>query len=366
MAGVNPVVLIQLLMQYHNESANKDIPDMRTFAFTRNDRMLVHRETPEEMKRRKSRLNQHKIDMSQEQIRSLLKKTLSGKLGKVWIDPDMKKIAVPLQMHTGETGFGVLPTGSRMDIPEGKFVRAFTYWEKVNDIDLSCFALSEIGDQQEFSWRNMWSKKGSDICYSGDQTSGYYGGSEYFDVDIDRFRENNPGYRYLVFCNNVYSGINFSQCDCKAGYMIRETDPEKVPTWKGERGDLRKSPVIFDPKTVQTSFKINAESIFAYLFAIDLEKRQMVWLNMARSDGMRVAGLSQMKFLLRYLTVTDVFNVYDLYSWAGAEVLEPKDADIIVSDKEVPGWIKESCEWVHSWDFEKMLRLLLVEPPKKT
>ena len=211
----------------------------------------------------------------------------------------------------------------------------------------------------------MWGKQGEEIAYSGDQTSGYNGGSEYFDVDIDLFKANHPGYRYIVFCNNVYSGINFNECECKAGYMIRETNPEDVPTWKGERNDRdrvsTRQPVIFDPKTVQTSFRINAESMFAYLFAIDLESREMVWLNLARSDNMRVAGMSQMEFLLRYLTITDVFNVGDLFSWAGEEVSSLEDADIVISDEwgmSIAKPLQEGSEAVHSWDFEKMLRFL--------
>lgn len=363
MPGVNPVVLIQLLMQYHNSYRREGavLPNARTFVFNRNHRLIVHKETPEEVRRRRSILGFSTITQSETSIRNLLKKSLKGKVGKVWIDPKMKNIAVPMQMSTGEAGYGILPTGSRMDIPEGKFIRAFTYWERVNDIDLSCFAITEDGRQEEFSWRNMYDKQGEEITYSGDQTSGYHGGSEYFDVDIDLFRKKHPGYRYVVFCNNVYSGINFSQCDCKAGYMIRETDPKDVPAWKGERNhhtDVTFSqPVIFDPVTVQTSFRINAESTFAYLFAIDLDRRQMVWLNMARSDNMRVAGRSKMDLLLRYLTVTDVFNVGDLYSWAGVEVNNPDDAELIVSDR-LPDERIDNIEVVHSWDFEKMLALL--------
>ena len=357
MSGVNPVVLIQILMRLHDRNPIGVRP--RYFTFTKNNRMVVHKETPEETLRRKSILSSDKAKMAEETIRNQLKASLSGRLGKkVWIDPRMKKVAVPIDMSTGETGFGVLPTGSRIDIPEGKFIRAFTYWERVNDIDLSCFALSEDGKQEEFSWRNMVSKMGADICYSGDQTSGYHGGSEYFDINVELFKQNHPGFRYIVFCDNVYSNINFSQCDCTAGFMIREE--YDIPVWKGERDtNLRKIGSLFDPKTVSTSFKVNAESTFAYLFAIDLDRREMVWLNIARKDNVTVAGKTRMEVLLRYLTVTDVFNVWDLYSWSGEETEDPLDADILVTDSlSMVDPSVSTKKVVHSWDFEEMLELL--------
>ena len=370
MSALNPIVIVQMLMQYHN-GRQDNTP--RTFAFTRNGTLHINRETEDEIKRRKSVLREHTVRKAEGKFQKLLKTALKDRIGNVWIDPEMKKIAVPLQMSAGNSGFGVLPTGSRVDIPEGKFIRAFTYWEKVNDIDLSCFAITESGQQAEFSWRNMYGLQGSGIAYSGDQTSGFNGGSEYFDIDLASFKRLHPDYRYLVFTNNVYSGINFSQYDCKAGFMIREENPKKVPMWKGERNanrdvagffhdvhpkDPKDAPPVFDPKTVETSFRINAESTFAYLFAIDLDRRQMVWLNMERAGNTRVAGTTDMSFLLRYMTVTDVFSVYDLYDWAGVTVKNPEDADIAVGDREIPGLLKNGCVWVHSWDIEKMHRLL--------
>ena len=360
-AALNPVLLIQLMMQYHNDPM-KGCP--RKFVFTRNNRIHVHTETPEETEKRRTCLPAFKRTIVEEELRQLLENNLHGRLGKVWVDPQMSKIAVPLQMSTGQSGFGILPTGSRVDIPEGKFVRAFTYWEKVNDIDLSCFAIDEQGNQREFSWRNMWHQQGVNITFSGDQTSGYNGGSEYFDINIELFKADNPGFRYIVFCNNVYSGINFDQCECKAGFMIREEDENNVPKWKGEREPMRRNgSKIFDPKTVETSFRINAESMFAYLFAIDLKTRQMIWLNMARADNTRVAGTSRMDFLLRYLTVTDVYNMRMLYEDAATDLVNhPEKAEVIVSDRN-DGIYPESAKVIHSWDFEETLKLLSTSNP---
>ena len=388
MSGVNPVVLIQMLMNYHRMGESdkfelkptdekRYIPkDPRTFVFQKNNRLRVHRETDEEVNKRKSNLPFSTVRVAENTIRRQLAKVLKGRCGKIWIDPDLEKLAVPLETATGNSGFGVLPTGSRIKIPEGKFIRAFTYWEKVNDIDLSAFALTEDGKQEEFSWRNMFMKQGTDITFSGDQTSGYNGGSEYLDINVDLFKWNHPDYRYIVFCNNVYSGINFSDCYCKAGFMIREENPELVLPWKGERDpktpgrvkyedfDTEKlQPKIFDPNTVATSYQINTKSMFAYLFAIDLKTREMVWLNVSREGRTTVAGTTGMDWLKKYLTMTDILSLKDLYAMAGEIVDSPGDADILVTDAEdilrrnYGPW---SCEqkFIHSWDFEKMLNLL--------
>ncbi len=60
------------------------------------------------------------------------------------------------------------------------------------------------------------------ITYSGDETSGYPGGSEYFDINLPEFKARYSEYRYLIFCDNVYSRKNFNECFCKAGYMLRD------------------------------------------------------------------------------------------------------------------------------------------------
>ena len=380
MSGVNPVVLIQLLMNYRRmmecdkyeirpTDEKKYVPkDPRTFVFQKNNRLRVHRETDEEVKRRKSNLSFQTLRIAESTIRRQLAKTLKGRVGKVWIDPKLDGLAIPLETATGNSGFGVLPTGSRIKIPEGKFIRAFTYWEKVNDIDLSAFALTEDGRQEEFSWRNMFMKQGTDITFSGDQTSGYNGGSEYLDINVDLFKRNHPDYRYIVFCNNVYSGINFDECYCKAGFMIREENPELVLPWKGERDPKAPSrvkyedfdteklqPKIFDPNTVETSFQINTKSMFAYLFAIDLKTLEMVWLNLSREGRTTVAGMTGMDWLKKYLTMTDILSLKDLYRMAGTLVDKPEDADILVTDRSTNS---DSERLVHSWNFEKMLNLL--------
>ena len=139
-------------------------------------------------------------------IRSKLSEKLRNRLGKVYIEPSMKNYTLPLAENTSQGGFGVLSKGSRIPIEEGKKLRAFTYWEKVNDIDLSVFALTEDGNRREFSWRTMSGRQSAAITYSGDETSGYQGGSEYFDINLPEFKALYSEYRYLIFAITLFQG----------------------------------------------------------------------------------------------------------------------------------------------------------------
>lgn len=360
MSGVNPVVLIQMLMRYDQMRFEENEANPRTFAFTKNNRMRVHKETGEEVLRRRSWVGPATIELAEKKLTDLLLKSLQGRVNKkIYVSPAMARIAVPLETSTGSTGFGVMTTGSRIPIPEGKFIRAFTYWEKVNDIDLSCFGIDDEGHQTEFSWRTMWGLQSEIMTFSGDQTSGYNGGSEFFDIRFDEFRKEYPNIEYLVFCDNVYSQSAFSKCTCKAGFMVRD-DPS-WPLWKGTTGynPDRNYGELFDPKTVATSFRIDSDSTFAYMFAIDLVHREMIWLNISRAGEHHVAGTSDMRWLTKYFRTTNVFNAHALWTNVGISVEDPSKAEVIVGDLPNEKVFRDrGAEIIHSWDFEKMLAVL--------
>ncbi len=337
--GENVVVLIQLLLEYSGYTAVKS---PRDFRFTSHNRLKVHRETGEEVEKRRSLISEEQAAELCAAVDHKLREALRFRLGKVYVDPEMKRIALPVQENTAQGGLGVLPRGSRLPLEAGKKIRAFTYWEKVDDIDLSVIGLDEEGRQTEFSWRTMFENQSGALSYSGDQTSGYHGGSEYFDLDPEAFREKYPRIRYLVFCANVFSGRDFSECLCKAGYMLRDAEDS------GE---------VFEPKTVQSSFLVNCSSTFAYLFGIDLASREFVWLNTARQGSARIAGDSSLGFLLRYFRAASVINMYSFFEMMASELTETSaHAELIVSDRSEDAVV--GAELIRSCDFEKILALM--------
>ena len=274
-----------------------------------------------------------------------MKETVKNRLGKVYIDPAMKAHAMPLASSVSSGGFGVLSTGTRVKIKDTKKIRCFIYWEKVNDIDLSAIGVDDNSNIYEFSWRTMFGEQSEAITFSGDQTSGYNGGSEYFDIVIDKYIQRYPRYRYLVFCANVYSfGETFADCVCRAGYMTR---------------DIEDSGEVYEPKTVETAFTINCASNFGYLFAYDTKYNEIIWINQSQGVNRIVAAEGKADFLVKYFDTVDVFNVYNFFEMAASEVVSDiKDADVIVSDNTYSDALPAGKEIIHSYDFERIKALM--------
>ena len=344
----NAVLLVQLLIHC---AAPNDGP--RVFRFTRDYRLRVHEETTEEACCRTTCLPPETRKRVTRMLEQRLARVLAGRLGRVYIDPDMRRIAVPLQETASMSGVGLLPKGSRLPIDLKKTIRGFTYWEGVDDIDLSVIGLDAKGKMTEFSWRTMGREMGRrqdgehpPILFSGDETSGYDGGSEYFDIDVTVFKQEYPDIRYLVFCDNVFSGTPFCDCDCRAGWMARE-EPDS-----GE---------VYEPATVKTAFRATGKGTFALLFAIDLVKEEFVWLNVLHRNLETIAAESSMAFVLSYFHVTDAFNVHRLFSMMASQVADdPALAEVAVTDK--PLALPKGTEIIHSWDQEKLLAYLNQKP----
>ena len=338
----NVIVLIQLLLEYTGYSRKNAL---RTFKFSKHNLLKVHNETMTEADRRKSNITEGQVNMLAKSISDILKRVLKGRLGKVYIDEAMADYALPVSENTSQGGYGVLPKGSRFHLKDAKKIRAFTYWEKVNDIDLSVFGLRADGSQREFSWRTMYHEQSAGITFSGDVTNGYNGGSEYFDIDTESFKKMYPDIRYLVFCNNVYSRVPFDKCICRAGYMIR---------------DIEDSGAVYEPKTIESSFTINCDSTFAYLFGFDLVTNDIIWLNMGRNSGVNVAGNTSMNFLMSYFHVTDVINVASFFEMMAEEVVDDiSEADVVVTNKNIDASkLAEGAKVIREYDFEKMIALM--------
>ena len=334
----NRLLLLQLLTALARETPKGP----RTFAFTRLGTQAVHWETEAETARRRSRIGEETAAALRRSLRDKFADACRGSLGKVWADPDLRRIALPVQEGAAMGGADVLPRGSRLPLPEGKTLRCFVYWEKVNDIDLSVQAINAEGGLLEFSWRTMYGNKHGAILYSGDQTSGYRGGSEYFDIDLKALRAERPGLRTLLFCANVYSDSAFDGCFCRAGYMLRE---------KPDSGE------VYEPKTVRTAFRVTGRGDFVCLFAVDLRTNDFVWINTAFGRRLRVAGEADLSYLEQYLGATEAMDLYTFARLLATEVADdPADADVVFSDRTLP--LAPGARQIRSCDTEQVIALL--------
>lgn len=288
----------------------------RTFAFPKNGLMVTHIETPEEAANRGTKLDAKTRQHVADRAMHLLMDTCAGRLGNVYVGSGMDRIAIETSSAASNAGFATLPRGSRIPL-DGRTIRAFTYWEKVHDIDLALMGLADDGSYYEFSWRTMYRNQSNAITFSGDVTDGYDGGSEYFDINIDAVRKLHPDLHYLVLTDNVYTGKPFDDCSVRAGYMLRE---------KPNSGE------VFEPKTVKTSFAVTGNSTFSYMFAIDLVNAELIWLNMSRASYRTVAGAegrTAYDFLTKWFDIVDTISLGDVASLCATRlVTDVRDADI--------------------------------------
>ena len=336
----NGIVLLQLLMHYAQYDFHPN--HGRSFKFTRFNQMIVHDETKEELTKRKSLLKPYVVKKARCAIITKLVSHYNGTLGSCYIDPEMYNIALPLQENVSFTGLGTLTKGSRISISSNKKIRVFTYWDMADDIDLSVMGLHSNGTMEEFSWRSMFGKQTEAITFSGDETRGYHGGSEYFDIDLDKVRKIHPDITHFIFCNNVYNGGTFSNMYCKAGYMTR---------------DILDSGEVYEPKTVQSAFRVTCNSTFAYLFAVDVENRELIWLNIPRESRCKIAGDTSFHFIRKYFDITSVMNLGSFIEMCAREFVDsPEEADVIVSDSILQ--LRDDQQLIHSYDIEAILALM--------
>lgn len=352
----NPIILMQLIQHYNDY--NRKPNEARNFSFNKFNMKRSHRETGEEVERSKSHLNEIEVRYLKDYFtKAFYELTGKKKAGKVYLEDGMKDITIPLDMSTSNVGVGCLPTGSRMEIPNGAIVRAFTYWEKVNDVDLSCWLVDkDFGNIKKFDW-NEWRNNGyyrhqmdwdlNAVDFSGDETSGFNGGSEYFDIDIDKVMETYYTSRYMIFFNNVYSGVKFKDVFCKAGYMLRD---------RFDSGE------VYEPKTVQTAFNITADSTYCALFAIDLQNREMIWLNQNVDSNARCSFAEDNSWMKKYLNLAKYLNVYKLFENVGEKVNDPKECvgedDYIITKEPIDTNFKTKATIITAYTPEKIMSFI--------
>jgi hypothetical protein len=116
----------------------------------------------------------------------------------------------------------------------------------------------------------------------------------------------------------------------------------------------------YEPSTVKTSYAIDCDSTFALLFAIDLETKEMIWINKNINSNARVSFGEDYGYINKYVNAKDILNVYDFFSLKATEIVDkPEDADVIVSD-EIQSIDDKVI--VRSNDFEKLISLLNNNP----
>lgn len=189
------------------------------------------------------------------------------RLGKVYINPMLAGIPVPLAQRSASKSLYSLPRGSHIQLPEKKAARMFLYWKQNEesgrvDVDLSAISFDANWNyKNHISYTNLEDIGGH---HSGDVQSAPNGASEFIDLDIATARKN--GVRYVVMNIISYCGQHFDRFECFGGVMGR---------------DFVDSGQVYEPTTVEHKFEVDGEARFNLPFIFDLHTNSMIWCDIA-------------------------------------------------------------------------------------
>lgn len=200
-------------------------------------------------------------------------------LGKVWVDPELKRSPVPLQMRTAAEGLKVVQRGSRLPMGDKNILRFFVHWIGI-DIDLSaCFLSDDLKFHSEIAYyalRRNKSNSGYNAVHSGDITyaPAPEGACEFIDIELDSISDKTI--RYIAMDVRVYEGGSFPAQQANAGWMFREK--------LGKEGE------IFDARTIDQRISISATSYSCLVAVFDIKEREVIWLDLAGSSNRLHSG----------------------------------------------------------------------------
>ncbi len=337
----NPVVLYQLMSTLSSDDGDKP----RTFTFFSDNKVKTHRETEYEATWRKSRLSETTskflADILLEKIKTYYKNLTS--LGKVYVADNFYKLGMPTNTSASGKGIDVLPIGSRIPCT-GNAIRTFVHWKDAFDIDSSLIIVDKNNNLSTMGWFNYSygsAMHDGDILFSGDITG--RNGAEYFDIKLDELAA--KGYKYVVqtfhgYCSKLDSG------EIYAGYQNKQN--LKTKAW--------------DPKNIETQFRVQGDSRGCIAFAVDIQNREMIILNQIVDDDGRVVRPEGFKTIEKYLQPDYLkVNIGMIAACRGELVDNPSEADVVFDDNFVPelydeyGEVRTPVEVIRSWELEKLV-----------
>ncbi|WP_431144567.1 TerD family protein [Pseudomonas alvandae] len=245
-------------------------------------------------------------------------------LGRCFIDPSLREYRVPLAQRAASKSLRTLVRGSRLPMPDTRFIRLFLWWKnggQRTDIDLSAaFFNTRFVFMQTVSYYNLKAFGG---YHSGDIVDAPHGASEFIDLDVDALLE--KGIRYVVTSINSYTEQPY--CDlpeCFAGWMAR------ADVASGE---------VFEPRSVIDRLDIASDTQICLPFVMDLQERRVIWADLGLTSSPRwnnvqnnLSGISLMLRALVHTPRPDLETLFDLHVRArGERVASPEQAQAVFS-----------------------------------
>lgn len=192
-------------------------------------------------------------------------------LGKIYVDPNVANIVLPMSQRSASEAYKVIPRGSRLPIEEGDTIRFFCWWKERDtrvDVDLSAAILDD--DWRVMDHLTYYRLNSISGAHSGDITSAPNGASEFIDISLSKARKN--GFRYIAMAVNSFTGQKFDEFDSLAGFMVRQKPNSGEP---------------YEPTTVENRFSFGGLTKFNIPLVIDIQNREVIWADMSLKGGPR-------------------------------------------------------------------------------
>lgn len=248
-------------------------------------------------------------------------------LGRCFIASALREYVAPLAQRAASKSLRTLVRGSRLPMPDTRFIRLFLWWKNGSqrtDIDLSAaFFDANFVFMQTVAYYNLRDFGG---YHSGDIVDAPHGASEFINLDLDTLVE--KGIRYVVTSINSYTRQPY--CDlpeCFAGWMAR------ADTASGE---------VFEPRSVFDRLDIASDTSICLPFVMDLQERCVIWADLGLTSSPRwnnvqnnSSGVSLMLRALVHTPRPDLETLFDLHVRArGERVASPQQAEVVFAPDE--------------------------------
>lgn len=238
-------------------------------------------------------------------------------LGRCHVDPALSNYLVPLAQRSASKALRTLVRGSRLPLPDARFVRMFLWWKNGRsrtDVDLS--AAFYDADFKYVDAIAYYQLKGYGAYHSGDIVDAPQGAAEFIDLDIDRLRE--AKVRFVVASLSCYTGQPY--CDlpeCFAGWMARSD---------------ANSGEIFEPRTVFDRVDLASDTALCIPFAFDLERREVLWMDVGLAHAIgwinlqnNLSGVGLVLRAIHALRKPDLHTLFTLHARARGTLVASAD-----------------------------------------
>lgn len=281
-------------------------------------------------------LSANSVDAARTQLAESLTEKFSAldRLGKVWIDPKVDGMKIPLQVRDASTSLRTVGRGSRVPMPDQEVIRGFMWWMDKDgnrvDLDLSAMALTEDLKQVAAVTYYDLEESRTGMRHSGDFTSAPKpdGAAEFVDIPIAPALA--AGVRYVILTVHSFSGQLFAELEgAFAG----------VQAVQSRQGSNHRE--VFSLSEVADRFDLTADAQVFTPIAFDLKTRESIWLDLPSRP--RLTGPANLANTTHSVTApleamldSDAPSLRDLFELhaaaRGALVDDREDADFVIAE----------------------------------